>query len=284
MRKFTLFLLLFLLVCFASPASAKDPVPEHPLIRPFPGSVLSQNMSRYKTFEAFEFRAMNPATGKAEKVIVKGEYRRLLYEVFKEHGERNKDISRLEFYENFKAAALEQGGEIKFENGVLVFTVPRDDGGITWCQLETTTLGQTYLTIVDEKPFERSLTFGPLEIKAALDKDGRIILYDILFDYDKATLKQSSDKQLQHIVTMMLENPDLKVEVQGHTDNQGSDEYNLNLSQLRAETVASYLGLFGIHSERLIPKGYGESQPVDTNETEEGRARNRRVELVQIKN
>jgi len=241
-------------------------------------------MSKYKTFEAFEFRATNPATGKAEKVIVKGEYRRLLYEVFKENGERNKDISKLEFYENFKAAALEQGGEIRFENGVLVFTVPREDGGITWCQLQTTTLGQTYLTIVDEKPFERSLTFGPLEIKAALDKDGRIILYDILFDYDKATLKQSSDKQLQHIVTMMLENPDLKVEVQGHTDNQGSDEYNLNLSQLRSETVASYLGLFGIQSERLIPKGYGESQPVDTNETEEGRARNRRVELVQIKN
>ncbi|HPI98600.1 MAG TPA: OmpA family protein [Synergistales bacterium] len=284
MRKCTLFLLLFLLVCIAVPASAKDPVPEHPLIRPFPGSVLSQNMSKYKTFEAFEFRATNPATGKAEKVIVKGEYRRLLYEVFKENGERNKDISKLEFYENFKAAALEQGGEIRFENGVLVFTVPREDGGITWCQLQTTTLGQTYLTIVDEKPFERSLTFGPLEIKAALDKDGRIILYDILFDYDKATLKQSSDKQLQHIVTMMLENPDLKVEVQGHTDNQGSDEYNLNLSQLRSETVASYLGLFGIQSERLIPKGYGESQPVDTNETEEGRARNRRVELVQIKN
>ncbi|HEN20793.1 MAG TPA: OmpA family protein, partial [Desulfobacteraceae bacterium] len=193
-----------------------------------------------------------------------------------------KEITRLEFFENFKAAALEQGGKVEYEDpkGVLVFTVPRDDGGLTWCQVETTTLGQTYLTIVDEQPFKKSLTFGPAEMKAALDKDGRLILYDILFDYDKATLQQSSDTQLQHIVTLMLENPALRMEVQGHTDGQGGDEYNLGLSQRRAETVVAYLNLFGISADRIYAKGYGESEPVDTNETEEGRAKNRRVELV----
>ncbi|HPD97759.1 MAG TPA: OmpA family protein [Synergistales bacterium] len=265
-------------------AFSSEEVPEHPLIRPFPGSVLTQHMSKYSKYEAFDFFVANPETGKRDKMNIKGEYRRLLYEVFKDNGERNKDISRLEFFENFKAAALEQGGEVKYEDskGVLVFTVPRDDGGLTWCQVEPTRFGQTYLTIVDEQPFEKSLTFGPAEMKTALDKDGRIILYDILFDYDKATLQQSSDKQLQHIVTLLLENPQLIMEVQGHTDSQGGDEYNLDLSQRRAETVVAYLNLFGIAGDRLSAKGYGESEPVETNETEEGRAKNRRVELVRV--
>jgi outer membrane protein OmpA-like peptidoglycan-associated protein len=77
-------------------------------------------------------------------------------------------------------------------------------------------------------------------------------------------------------------NPELKLEVQGHTDNQGNDDYNLKLSQKRAETVAAYLQLFGIDSGRLTPKGFGETKPVATNDTEDGRTRNRRVELVKL--
>lgn len=283
MKKLTLLVMAAVAISFFSGTVtlAAEEVPEHPFIRPFPGSVMAQNMSKYMKYDAFDFSVTDPETGKTEKVSIKGEYRRLLYEVFKENGERNTDISHLEFYENFKAAALEQGGEVRREEP-LIFTIPRDDGGTTWCQVETTSLGQTYLTIVDEKPFRKSLTFGPAEMKTALDKDGSIILYDILFDYDKASLQQSSDKQLQHIVTLMLDNPELRVEVQGHTDSQGGDEYNLDLSQQRAETVLAYLNLFGISEERLAAKGYGESKPVDTNETEEGRAKNRRVELVRI--
>ncbi|HOP52272.1 MAG TPA: OmpA family protein [Synergistales bacterium] len=286
MKRTALFVMATLLVCLlASPvAGAADDILEHPLIRPFPGSILAKNLSKYVAFEAFDFPVRDPGSGKREKINVKGEYRRLLYEVYREDGQRNKDISRLEFFENFKAAALEQGGEVRSEDpqGLLVFTLPREDGGITWCQVETTTLGQTYLTIVDEKPFTRSLTFGPAEMKTALDEDGRIILYDILFDYDKAILQQSSDKQLQHIVTLMMKNPELRIEVQGHTDSQGSDDYNLDLSQRRAETVVEYLSLFGVAEDRLTARGYGESEPVDTNDTEAGRVKNRRVELVRI--
>ncbi|HOO39797.1 MAG TPA: OmpA family protein, partial [Deltaproteobacteria bacterium] len=89
-----------------------------------------------------------------------------------------------------------------------------------------------------------------------------------------------SVKQLQHVVTLMKDNPELILEVQGHTDDQGSDDYNMKLSQQRAETVVTYLELFGIDTGRLVPKGYGESKPVMPNTTEEGRAKNRRVELV----
>ncbi len=83
-------------------------------------------------------------------------------------------------------------------------------------------------------------------------------------------------------MTLLLQNPDLKVKIQGHTDNLGEAEYNLTLSEKRANTVFQYLQLFGITTERLQAKGYGETQPVSSNDTEEGRAKNRRVELVRM--
>jgi OmpA-OmpF porin, OOP family len=166
----------------------------------------------------------------------------------------------------------------------MVLTIPRDDGGVTWLRVAGNAgLGQQDLIIVDEKPFKKSLTFGPAEMKAALDAEGRIQLYGILFDLDKATLQPESTKQLQHLVTFLKDNPCLKLEVQGHTDDQGSDDYNLQLSERRAETVVAYLALFDIDTSRLLPKGYGESKPVMQNTTEEGRAKNRRVELVKLK-
>ena len=81
-------------------------------------------------------------------------------------------------------------------------------------------------------------------------------------------------------MTLLKNYPDLVLEVQGHTDDQGDDDYNLDLSRRRATTLVTYLGLFGIDAARLTAAGYGESQPVASNATEEGRAQNRRVELV----
>jgi OOP family OmpA-OmpF porin len=80
----------------------------------------------------------------------------------------------------------------------------------------------------------------------------------------------------------MLNYPDLKLEIQGHTDDQGKDDYNMNLSKNRAETVSSYLQLFGINNKRLVTKGFGESKPIAANDSEEGRSQNRRVELIKI--
>jgi outer membrane protein OmpA-like peptidoglycan-associated protein len=281
--KLLLFFIAFFLFLTITSIHAAE-IPEHPFIRPFPGSVLAENMSKYNNFDSYKFYVINEETQKREEVEVKGKKWQLLYEVRTPSGERVRDISKLEFFENYKAAVLEKGGKVVYEDvGQMVLTIPRDDGGITWCRVApTANLGQQYLTIIDEEGFQKSLTFGPVELKEALDKEGRVILYDILFDYDQATLKQESDKQLQHIVTLLLQNPDLKVEIQGHTDNEGEAEYNLTLSEQRANTVYQYLQLFGITPKRLLAKGYGESQPVSSNDTEEGRAKNRRVELVKM--
>jgi OOP family OmpA-OmpF porin len=281
--KLLIFFSFFFLLIAIAPIYAAE-IPEHSFIRPFPGSVLAQNMSKYTNFDSYKFYSINEETQKKEEVLVKGKKWILLYEVRTPSGERVQNISILEFFENYKAAALEMGGKVVYEDrGQIVLMIPRDDGGMTWCRVSgNASLGQQQLVIIDEAGFKKSLTFGPVEMKEALDKDGRVILYDILFDYDQDTLKQESDKQLQHIVTLLLQNPELKVEIQGHTDNEGEEKYNLTLSEQRANTVYQYLQLFGISPKRLLAKGYGESQPVSSNDNEEGRAKNRRVELVKF--
>jgi len=275
-------IVLVLLFCSAGILFADDKMVEHPLIRPFPGSELMPKPV-FQDFAEFTFNVTNPQTGKHEKKLVQGKFWKLTYRLFDSEGNWDGSHSILEYRQNYKEAALEQGGTILYENqGYLTFTLPSDSGSKTWCEVHIWNKSQQDLRIIEEKGFKKSLTFGPVEMKAALDKEGRIILYDILFDYDKATLQQSSSKQLQHVVTLLLENPDLKMEVQGHTDNKGGDDYNLELSQRRADTVVAYLQLFGIDDDRLRAKGYGETQPVASNDNEDGRAKNRRVELVRL--
>ncbi|MCK4256187.1 OmpA family protein [candidate division WOR-3 bacterium] len=110
-------------------------------------------------------------------------------------------------------------------------------------------------------------------------KGERIILHGIKFATNSAEVKPVSYPILDESVALLKEHSTIKVEVAGHTDAVGSDVYNLNLSNRRAESVRDYLILHGIEAERLIARGYGENQPIASNDTEEGRAQNRRIEF-----
>ncbi len=100
------------------------------------------------------------------------------------------------------------------------------------------------------------------------------------FDFDKATLRPEGTTKLDEAVQVMNEHSGIIVNVEGHTDNAGSDAYNQGLSERRAQTVVDYLVSKGIDASRLRPMGYGESRPAESNDTDEGRARNRRVDLI----
>ncbi|HZR79857.1 MAG TPA: OmpA family protein [Candidatus Binatia bacterium] len=108
----------------------------------------------------------------------------------------------------------------------------------------------------------------------------KLVLRGVNFDFDKATLQPAGVPILQEAAKILNNNPGVSVEVQGYTDSIGTDAYNLRLSQRRANTVKGFLVKQGVSSSRLTTKGYGESNPVASNETAEGRAQNRRVELV----
>jgi outer membrane protein OmpA-like peptidoglycan-associated protein len=102
----------------------------------------------------------------------------------------------------------------------------------------------------------------------------------ILFGFNQSNLNATASSNLDKLTTILKEYPDTDIEIQGHTDSKGTDEYNMTLSEKRAGSVASYLRGKGIPSGRIRTKGYGETAPVASNETEDGRAQNRRVNFL----
>jgi outer membrane protein OmpA-like peptidoglycan-associated protein len=106
-----------------------------------------------------------------------------------------------------------------------------------------------------------------------------IVLNNIFYDFDKSTLRNESMSELDRLSSLLKENASMRIELSSHTDSKGTDEYNVKLSQMRAQSVVDYLKSKGINADRLVAKGYGESKPVATNETDEGRQLNRRTEF-----
>ncbi|MFZ7092535.1 OmpA family protein [Primorskyibacter sp. 2E233] len=138
------------------------------------------------------------------------------------------------------------------------------------------------LDVIDGAPLQRRMeTVTADQMAVALGAEGRISLYGILFDYDSDRLTAASDPTLAEIAALADSDPSLTLFVVGHTDMTGSFEYNMDLSQRRAAAVVAALSeRFGVAGERLQPAGVGPLSPVADNSTDEGRALNRRVELV----
>jgi OmpA-OmpF porin, OOP family len=128
----------------------------------------------------------------------------------------------------------------------------------------------------------KDFNMEPIEV-STIAENTTIVLNNLFFDFDKAILKPESAPELDRIVTLMKEKPSLEIEIAGHTDNAGPDPYNLKLSERRAKAVVAYLSKKGIAKERTKAQFYGETKPVETNETEEGREKNRRVEFKILK-
>jgi outer membrane protein OmpA-like peptidoglycan-associated protein len=275
-------LIAFLAACIllSMPAIAGAQAEDHPVIERYPGSTLLENDYVHRNYDSMELYVT--VEGETTTKIVKGEYWEILYEIYDESGDKDDSISGLEIAENYKNAALEKGGEILYDAGdVFTFSIPMANGNTCWVYFEAGG-GWYSLYIIEEEGLVQVLHFGEDEIKKELDSKGHIAIYGITFEFDKADLKVGAETQLIEIVKLMRNNHELKIEIQGHTDNVGGDEYNQDLSERRAETVKDFLLLYGVSADRMRTKGFGESSPVASNDTEEGRSMNRRVEIVKI--
>ncbi len=132
-------------------------------------------------------------------------------------------------------------------------------------------------------PIAIGTNFEPLIINIALEpaeKGSVSVLKNIFFDIDKFDLKEKSITELEKIVRFLQENPTIRVEISGHTDNTGNSSYNQQLSEKRAKSVYSYLMNTGIDPKRLSSKGFGSTKPMTANDSEEGRQQNRRIEFT----
>jgi outer membrane protein OmpA-like peptidoglycan-associated protein len=170
-----------------------------------------------------------------------------------------------------------------------------ESDSITGQYLFVLTEGSEYALYVNKKNYLfQSLNFNyseaknsvPIILNIDLEKarEGTVsVLQNIFFDVDKYDLKPKSKTELQKILKFLQDNPLIRVEISGHTDNTGSTAYNKQLSQKRAQSVYDYLVQNGINGQRLIPKGFGSEQPIADNASEEGKQKNRRIQFKIIR-
>lgn len=139
------------------------------------------------------------------------------------------------------------------------------------------------LVVVTPQQMEKKMTFvNADDMKRALNDSGKVALYGVYFDTDKDVVKAESQPTLNEIAKLLKSNPSLRLRVVGHTDDQGKTDYNLDLSRRRAASVVRELtGKLGVAASRLDSFGCGQYSPVAPNANEDGRAKNRRVELVE---
>jgi outer membrane protein OmpA-like peptidoglycan-associated protein len=131
---------------------------------------------------------------------------------------------------------------------------------------------------MDEKmPQEKNIQLHPIQIGEI------VVMRNIFFDFDSDKLKMESIVELKKLMQLLKDNPLMHIEIRGHTDNVGSAQYNKALSERRAMSVFNYLVENGIRKERLKYKGFGDTMPIAPNDTDEGRALNRRTEFMVTK-
>jgi OOP family OmpA-OmpF porin len=189
---------------------------------------------------------------------------------------------QLKVRQNYIDAIKKIGGTILYDRGV--YAKVKKDGKEAWIHVWVGSDGDQYrLTIVERTIMKQEVVADPAALAGDIKAKGHVAIYGIYFDLDSSAIKPESKPTLNAIAEMLKADNSLNVYVVGHTDSTGDFDYNMQLSAKRAEAVVNALANeYGIPANRLKAKGVGPLSPVSTNKTEEGRALNRRVELVEI--
>jgi len=243
-------------------------------------------MPNYYIYDAedSEFDSYNFFNGK-NCTTVEGRKFKRTYNV-KEDAQKSSVIQVMRNYSN---AIKSMGGTVIYEgmpqnadcaeNNGLNMVIGKAVKGTDELWVEVVTLGgdDYYLTIIIKELMKQDVTASSMF--EAINRDGHIALY-INFNTGKSIIRDESKPVIDQIVQMMKANPDLKIGVEGHTDNVGTPASNKTLSEARAKSVVSAIVAQGVSADRLSPAGFGQDKPIADNNMEEGRAKNRRVELV----
>lgn len=274
--------ILILLLCCLFPLStfaASDP-------NDTPGSADPDLFSRMpgfhiQTYESLEFGRHEFPTGPGTVETVEGRKTVVIYYA-------NEGItlpSGLQITRNYVAAAQSIGGAqvYGFEDGGYEYSIIRVTSADkdVWVQVYGASNGMYNVEMVERQLMKQDVTANADAMAGSIKETGRVAVYGIYFDTDKSDIKPSSEPALTEIATMLKKDAALKLYVVGHTDSVGQFAHNVRLSQDRAAAVVkSLVAQHGIDGARLVPFGCGPTVPVASNVNEDGRAKNRRVELV----
>lgn len=261
-------------VASAAAAAGADVVGarDHPLLTRMPDFEIEDYEQR--EFDAYEFKGPD-----GEPIRVEGRKTYIDYGLA-----RGAELpSELQILRNHTRAIEAIGGTVLFEDGYNAHLRVTSDGRETWVHVRIYNQATAYsLFIVEREAMIQEVEADAAAMARDLAATGKTAIYGIYFDFDKAEIKPASEPTLREIAKLLGERPALRLHVVGHTDGVGELTYNLELSRRRAEAVVAALtSRFGIAADRLRPAGVGPLAPVATNATEAGRAKNRRVELVE---
>lgn len=286
MKKYRSFWLLAIILSLSNNIFSQDeseseaaPVTEykdHPLFNSMPKYFISS--LEEKEFDSFIFPVESSTYDNRELKTVEGKFFDYTYQIT----EGEKEASPLQIFRNYENAITKAGGKIiakVIEDGnsySFVTGMFSKNKREVWVYIEAS--GYDYRLVIIEKE-EMVQVIKANEMLDALSKDGFIAL-NILFETGKATIQAESKPLIDQVFELLKTNPDLKVSIEGHTDNTGTAAGNRKLSEDRAKSVVAALIALGINKERLTAAGWGQEKPVADNRTEEGRAKNRRVEIV----
>lgn len=266
------FLILLQVTSVAAQQSDKAGCNDHPL---FPTRMPNYMIESCKIeeFGAYEFQAR-----KGPKTRVEGKFTFIIYKFI---GGKEAEPSGLAVVRNYENAIQKVGGTIvqsdpeRWTNGTIV-----KDSQETWFEVHKGN-GKIWLRIVEKKAMAQTIVADAVTLSNEIRTTGHTAIYGIYFDTGKSTVKPESAQAIGEIAKLLKADPSLKIFVVGHTDNQGRVDSNIKLSQDRGEAVLQVLVRdHGIAAARLRSYGCGLFSPVASNDTEEGRAKNRRVELV----
>ncbi len=243
---------------------------DHPLLTRMPYFYISDY--EYKEFDQADFK-----DNKGQDIKVEGH----IYDIFYEIKEGKEAPGKLQVLRNYENAIKKIGGSTVYEAGKEAWLTVEKGGKTTWIYVDARTGGEYELTIIEKKAMEQEVVADAKSLARDISSTGHASVYGIHFDVNKATVKPESEPTLKEIGKLLKQNPNLKLYVVGHTDSVGKISYNMKLSRKRAEAAVKVLiTKYGVSPNRLDPYGVGPLTPVASNETEEGRALNRRVELV----
>jgi outer membrane protein OmpA-like peptidoglycan-associated protein len=245
----------------AAVAEKIDPEQDFPYLPALPGSKLTSGKALSEPFY------VQPADAKQPELVANGS-------MVKQY-ELPAGVSVAQLLNAYRSALLKAQWTIVSERrdeGVVLTGHYGLNGRNIWATLRLG--GTTYIIAVADA------TLAEAKLEANLSAQCHLALTGVLFDFNKSKLKPESDPVLEQVSAVMTRTPDLRLEVQGHTDGVGSEHYNLPLSKARARAVVVWLTDHGVAAERLEARGYGKTRPIAPNDTDEGRAKNRRVEIA----
>ncbi len=243
---------------------------DSPLIQRMPGSAI--HSCEHKEFDSVEMPVGRNADGDPVTKNIEGE------KWYWDMGNRE-GLSDVQVYRNFLNALQKANWTIDFQNPNGQITAHK---GADYIFMDNMNGGFYYQTIVHLKEMQQEVVADAASMDNAIKQEGHVAVYGIHFNTGKADILPDSESTLNEIVKLMQQEGSLRLRIEGHTDNQGNATANQALSEKRAQAVVAWLTGHGVSAARLTAKGFGQTKPVADNSTEDGRAKNRRVELAKM--